>query len=53
MAEQDAGVDRNVQLVGVSKTYETAAARITALEKMNWSIGGGQAAALMGPSGCG
>ena len=44
---------RTVRLAGVSKTYETQAARITALEKMNWSIGGGEAAALMGPSGCG
>ena len=37
----------------VSKIYETAAARITALENMNWSVGGGEAVALMGPSGCG
>ena len=53
MANETAEADRAVRLVGVSKTYETQAARIIALEKMNWSIGGGEAAALMGPSGCG
>ena len=53
MANETAEADRAVRLVGVSKTYETQAARITALERMNWSIGGGEAAALMGPSGCG
>jgi putative ABC transport system ATP-binding protein len=37
----------------VSKIYETAAARVTALEKMSWDIGRGEAVALMGPSGCG
>lgn len=51
MSQEEA--DRAVRLVGVSKTYETTAARITALEQMNWSIGRGEAAALMGPSGCG
>ena len=53
MANETAEADRAVRLVGVSKTYETQAARVTALERMNWSIGGGEAAALMGPSGCG
>ncbi len=53
MIQEEKKGERNVRLVGVSKTYETQAARITALEKMNWSIGGGEAAALMGPSGCG
>ena len=37
----------------VSKIYETAAARVTALEKMSWEVGRGEAVALMGPSGCG
>src|SRR5262249_26111788 len=36
-----------------SKVYETAAARVTALEKMSWEVGRGEAVALMGPSGCG
>ena len=53
MANETAEADRAVRLVGVSKTYETQAARIIALEMMIWSIGGGEAAALMGPSGCG
>ena len=53
MANETAQADRAVRRDGVSKFYETQAARITALEKMNWSIGGGEAAALMGPSGCG
>lgn len=53
MTNATAQADRTVRLEGVSKVYETQAARITALEKMNWSIGGGEAAALMGPSGCG
>ena len=50
---EDGLSNKTVRLAGVSKTYETQAARIVALEKMNWSIGGGEAAALMGPSGCG
>jgi putative ABC transport system ATP-binding protein len=33
--------------------YETAAARVVALEQMSWQIGRGEAVALMGPSGCG
>jgi putative ABC transport system ATP-binding protein len=37
----------------VSKIYDTAAARVTALEHMSWEIGRGEAVALMGPSGCG
>jgi putative ABC transport system ATP-binding protein len=53
MTNEMAQADCTVRLDGVSKFYETQAARITALEKMNWSIGGGEAAALMGPSGCG
>jgi len=41
------------RLEQVSKVYETAAARVTALEKMSWEVGRGEAVALMGPSGCG
>src|SRR6202165_3311143 len=37
----------------VSKIYETAPARIVALDEMSWEIGAGEAVALMGPSGCG
>src|ERR1700704_5621974 len=37
----------------VSKIYETAAAKITALEEMSWEVRPGEAVALMGPSGCG
>jgi len=37
----------------VSKVYETAAARITALEQLSWEVKAGEAVALMGPSGCG
>ena len=36
-----------------SKVYDTAAARITALEQLSWEVGAGEAVALMGPSGCG
>src|SRR3954465_13307273 len=41
------------RLESVSKVYETAAARVVALEQMSWQIGRGEAVALMGPSGCG
>jgi len=41
------------KLENVSKVYETAAARVVALEQMSWQIGRGEAVALMGPSGCG
>jgi putative ABC transport system ATP-binding protein len=37
----------------VSKVYDTAAARIVALNEMSWEVGTGEAVALMGPSGCG
>ena len=53
MAEGNVKGSAAVRLVGVSKIYETAAARITALEAMTWSIDAGEAVALMGPSGCG
>src|SRR5918992_2594415 len=51
--EGKAVANGSAQLVKVSKVYETAAARITALENMTWAVGGGEAVALMGPSGCG
>jgi putative ABC transport system ATP-binding protein len=44
---------QTVRLDSVSKVYETAAARITALEQLSWDAGAGDAIALMGPSGCG
>jgi putative ABC transport system ATP-binding protein len=37
----------------VSKVYDTAAARVTALEQLSWQVKAGEAVALMGPSGCG
>jgi ABC-type lipoprotein export system ATPase subunit len=49
MQEQQA----SVRLVSVSKYYETAAQRVTALENLSWSVSPGEAVALMGPSGCG
>ena len=45
--------NRVARLDRVSKIYETAAARITALEEMSWEVKQGEAVALMGPSGCG
>ena len=45
--------DASVRLENVSKYYETAAQRVTALENMNWEVSPGEAVALMGPSGCG
>jgi putative ABC transport system ATP-binding protein len=45
--------DVMARLENVSKIYDTAAARVTALERMTWEIGRGEAVALMGPSGCG
>jgi putative ABC transport system ATP-binding protein len=41
------------RLSKVSKVYDTAAARITALEQISWEVSAGEAVALMGPSGCG
>jgi putative ABC transport system ATP-binding protein len=41
------------RLENVSKIYDTAAAKIVALENMSWEVGAGEAVALMGPSGCG
>ena len=43
----------SAQLLNVSKVYQTAAARITALQDMTWAVKAGEAVALMGPSGCG
>jgi putative ABC transport system ATP-binding protein len=41
------------RLEGVSKVYDTAAAKIVALDKLSWEVKAGDAVALMGPSGCG
>ena len=48
-----APIEPIARLEQVSKVYETAAARVTALEKMSWAVGRGEAVALLGPSGCG
>ena len=48
-----AGAATVARLESVTKVYETAAARVTALENMSWEVGRGEAVALMGPSGCG
>jgi putative ABC transport system ATP-binding protein len=55
MGEMTGTSDGNAsaQLLNVSKTYQTAAARITALRDMTWGVKAGEAVALMGPSGCG
>src|SRR5437588_6318542 len=53
MKAEDGVGSSAAQLENVSKVYETAAARVVALEKMSWEIGAGEAVALMGPSGCG
>jgi len=53
MKTEDGAGSSAAQLENVSKVYETAAARVVALEKMSWQIEGGDAVALMGPSGCG
>jgi len=53
MSERREGPSASAQFVKVSKVYETAAARITALENMTFAVKPGEAVALMGPSGCG
>jgi putative ABC transport system ATP-binding protein len=53
MSKNSAKPEAAARLDRVSKVYETAAARITALEEMSWEIQPGEAVALMGPSGCG
>jgi putative ABC transport system ATP-binding protein len=45
--------DASVRLENVSKYYESAAQRVTALENLSWAVKPGEAVALMGPSGCG
>jgi putative ABC transport system ATP-binding protein len=52
-AEASVEVKPAARLENVSKIYETAAARVVALEKMSWEVNAGEAVALMGPSGCG
>jgi putative ABC transport system ATP-binding protein len=53
MKAEDGVGSSAAKLENVSKVYETAAARVVALEQMSWQIGHGEAVALMGPSGCG
>ena len=53
MKAEDGVGNSAAKLENVSKVYETAAARVVALEQMSWQIGRGEAVALMGPSGCG
>jgi putative ABC transport system ATP-binding protein len=53
MKAEDSAENPAARLESVSKVYETAAARVVALEQMSWQIGRGEAVALMGPSGCG
>jgi putative ABC transport system ATP-binding protein len=53
MNTEDSVENPAARLESVSKVYETAAARVVALEQMSWQIGRGEAVALMGPSGCG
>ena len=42
-----------IRVDNVSKRYRTAAGEVTALKDISWSIGRGEAVAIMGPSGCG
>jgi putative ABC transport system ATP-binding protein len=42
-----------IRLVNVSKTYDGAGAKVTALANVSLAIAPGEFAALMGPSGCG
>jgi putative ABC transport system ATP-binding protein len=53
MKAEDSTANPAARLESVSKVYDTAAARVVALEQMSWQIGRGEAVALMGPSGCG
>jgi putative ABC transport system ATP-binding protein len=53
MSERSEVPSASAQFVKVSKVYETAAARVTALENMTFAVNPGEAVALMGPSGCG
>ncbi len=47
------GQEVMARLQNVSKIYHTAAAQVTALGRVSWTVGRGEAVALMGPSGCG
>ncbi len=42
-----------VAVLGVSKSYRTAAEEVHALHDISWQVEAGQAVAIMGPSGCG
>ncbi len=43
----------NVKVSGLTKSYQTSAEEVKALQGIDWEIASGQAVALMGPSGCG
>jgi putative ABC transport system ATP-binding protein len=53
MTERRGAAGPAARLENVSKVYDTAAAKIVALQNMSWEVGEGEAVALMGPSGCG
>ncbi len=53
MSAQQAAAPPTARLEGVSKIYETAAAKVVALDNLTWQVSAGEAVALMGPSGCG
>jgi putative ABC transport system ATP-binding protein len=43
----------NVNVTKLTKSYTTSAEQVRALKGVDWTIGAGEAVALMGPSGCG
>ena len=52
-AQRTAASTPAARLENVSKVYDTAAAKVVALQGLSWEVGAGEAVALMGPSGCG
>lgn len=42
-----------IRAVGVNKTYETGASKVTALADVDFAVKRGEMVAVMGPSGCG
>src|SRR5271163_299325 len=42
-----------IKIVGLRKSYHTAAEEIHALKEVNWEVPSGKCIAIMGPSGCG
>jgi putative ABC transport system ATP-binding protein len=51
--QQTRGVGVTVRVVDLTKTYATAAAEVTALDRVTRQFASGTSVALMGPSGCG